>query len=123
MHFLSSTLIKISLILFAASQIAIAGPVPDVRNDISGKGGKGGKVEKPHDHNNDVGGYSLAGMHHKQGDTVGESAGPFSAEPGSAQGGSVSGEGGGLLNILSGNGGPGGTSGGTNILDILRRNL
>ena len=68
----------------------------------SGKGGKGGKVEKPHSHNKGVGGSSLAGMPHKQGDTVGESAGPFSTEPGSAQGGSVSGEGGGLLNILSG---------------------
>jgi hypothetical protein len=35
MHFLSTTLIKVSLILFAASHIAIAGPVPDVGNDIS----------------------------------------------------------------------------------------
>jgi hypothetical protein len=74
----------------------------------SGNGKQGGKVDKSANHNKGVGGSSLAGTRQKQGNTVGEETDPFSTfgEPGvegvSAQGGSASGGGGGLLSILSG---------------------
>jgi hypothetical protein len=83
------------------------------RNVHSGNGGQGGKgsggqdkkVEKPANHNKGVGGSLLAGTRHKQ---VGPSADPYPAfgEGGSAQGGSVSGGGSGLINVLSGTLGP-----------------
>jgi hypothetical protein len=65
MHFLSTALIKISLILFAASHIAIAGPVPDVGNNISLRGREELSGGSESSSNNDAGGdvlVSLSGM-------------------------------------------------------------
>jgi len=138
MPFLFTTL-KIFLVIFFASHIAIAGPLPDLFSSegaqvsggsvfgpnraaggdsllsgldllelLSGNGGHAGEVEvdseKPASHIKGVGGSSLAGTRHRQGNTVSQPAGAVSE---SAQGGSVSG-GEGVLNILAGNGGEGG---------------
>jgi hypothetical protein len=72
----------------------------------SGNDGHGGKTADPkkqESHNNGVGGSSLAGTRHKQGNTA-ESAGALGEFPqsGSQQGGSVSGGSGSLLSIFSG---------------------